>query len=392
MKKTLFVFLFFAGVSMINAQWYNLNSPTSSYLYSTYFSNYDTGYAVGGDINQSVFLKTVNGGVDWSIVTNTQTKWLYDLVFLNDTVGVACGYDGAMYKTTDAGLSWSAKPSQTTAWLYAIARKPDGTLYATGTDGALIKSVNQGDNWSNVVSNTGQTMLDIQFYDNNYGSAVGYAGEMIYTTDGGNNWAVKLMGTPGNITGVWMLSPDTIWTVGLQGKVYKTTNAGASFTFFTPGLNDLNTLFFVDDQNGYMAGYQKIYQTTNGGVNWNEMTPYPTANGMKDIFISPDNRVMYGVGDHGAIIKNINTIGIENIALEKLILYPNPVDVEIMIPLEGKMELALFDLHGKIIKTKSFEDEVSAKLSVIDIPNGTYIVRIIKNGKAFYGRIMVNHQ
>src|SRR5688500_129586 len=183
MKKIFISFLVLIIISVANAQWFNLNSPTSNYLYSVYFSNYDTGYAVGGNINQSVFLKTVNGGIDWNIQTNTQTKWLYDIVFLNDTTGVACGYDGAMYKTTNAGTSWDAKPSQTTAWLYAIAKKPDGTLFATGTDGVLIKSVNGGDNWSNVVSSTGQTMLDIQFYDNNYGAAVGYAGEMIYTTD-----------------------------------------------------------------------------------------------------------------------------------------------------------------------------------------------------------------
>jgi photosystem II stability/assembly factor-like uncharacterized protein len=389
MKKVFISFLTVVVTGVLNAQWFNLNSPTSNYLYSVYFSNYDTGYAVGGNINQSVFLKTVNGGVDWNIQTNTQTKWLYDVVFLNDTTGVACGYDGAMYKTTNAGTSWDAKPSQTTAWLYAIAKKPDGTLFATGTDGVLIKSVNGGDNWSNVVSSTGQTMLDIQFYDNNYGAAVGYAGEMIYTTDGGNNWSIKLMGTPGNITGVWMLSPDTILTVGLEGKMYRTTNAGANFTFSTPGLNDLNSIFFVDDSNGYIAGHQKIYQTSNGGSTWNEMTPYPTANGMKDIFISPDNRVMYAVGDNGSIIKNVNTIGIDNYIDTKINSYPNPVADLMVVPVEGTYTLSVTDSKGAMVQQVKLYEAECGFVDVSALPEGEYFVTVMKEATIYHGRFIV---
>jgi len=391
MKKINLSLLAFIIVGVAHAQWFNLTSPTNNYLYSVYFTNYDTGYAVGGNINQSVFLKTLNGGADWTIQTNTQTKWLYDVVFLNDTTGVACGYDGAIYKTTNSGETWDAKPSETTAWLYSIAKRPDGTLFATGTDGTLIKSINGGDNWTTVVSSTNKTMLDIQFYNNNYGAAVGYNGEMIYTTDGGNNWAVKLMGTPGNITGVWMLSPDTIWTVGLEGKIYKTTNAGATFTFYTPGLNDLNAVFFVDDLNGYIAGHQKIYHTTNGGANWNEMSPYPTANGMKDIFISPDNRVMYAVGDNGAIIKNINTIGINESMPEKIIVYPNPASEKVNIPIKGNLQINLIDTKGSIIYTTQITETEEPIIDIKNIINGRYLIQVNTPTKVYYGKLVIQH-
>lgn len=391
MKKINLFLLVFFMVGATQAQWFNLNSPTNNYLYSVYFSNYDTGYAVGGNINQSVFLKTVNGGVDWDLQTNTQTKWMYDVVFLNDTVGISCGYEGAIYKTTNAGVTWNAKPSETTAWLYTIAKRPDGILFATGADGTMIKSVNGGDNWVAVVSNTNKTMLDLQFYDNNYGAAVGYNGEMIYTTDGGNNWAIKLMGTPGNITGVWMLSPDTIWTVGLEGKIYKTTNAGTNFTFTTPGLNDLNSVFFADDMNGYIAGHQKIYQTTNGGANWIEMSPYPTVNGMKDIFISPDNRVMYAVGDNGAIIKNINTIGIDELKPNKITLHPNPAKDIVNIPLDGELKVQLIDNKGGIIFSKEITETEEHSIDVSHIQNGNYILQVNTPYHMYFGRLIIQH-
>lgn len=389
MKRILTAIIFFVSFAPANAQWFNLTSPTTTYLYSTWFANYDTGYAVGGNINSSVFLKTTNGGSSWDLTTNTQTQWLYDVVFLNDTVGLACGYDGAMYKTVDAGLNWVAKPSQTTAWLYAIAKKPDGTVYATGQDGALIRSVNSGDNWTNVNSNSGQTMLDLQFYDNNYGTAVGYNGEMIYTTDGGNNWAIKLMGTPHSITGVWMLSPDTIFTCAVAGNIYKTTNAGTNFTFINNSSNDLNAIFFTDDNNGYVAGNQKIYQTTNGGGNWYEMTPLPTSNGMKDIFVSPDNRVMYAVGNNGSIIKNINTIGIEENEWEELVIYPNPTTGLIHIPMKANSTINILDVKGNVVKSCEFTKEEVVELDLSNLADGTYFVQTIQSKRSSYGRVVL---
>jgi len=381
--------IFLASFAQANAQWFNLTSPTTTHLYSTYFANYDTGYAVGGNINSSVFLKTVNGGSNWYLITNIQTQWLYDVVFLNDTVGLACGYDGPMYKTSDAGVNWVAKPSQTTAWLYSIAKTPDGIIYATGTDGALIKSINGGDNWTNVTSNTAQTMLDLQFYDNNYGAAVGYNGEMIYTTDGGNNWAVKLMGTSNSITGVWMLSPDTIFTCAAAGNIYKTTNAGASFSYVNNGPNDLNSIFFPDNNNGYAVGTQKIYQTTNGGVNWSEMTPLPTANSLKDIFVSSDNAVMYAVGNNGTIIKNINTIGIEENEIKELAIYPNPTTGLIYIPVKANSRINVLNLNGAQVKSVDFVNEDVIELNLNALADGTYIVQCVQNNRSSYGRVVL---
>lgn len=390
MKRIFVIIIFIGGFSQTSAQWFNLTSPTTTYLYSTYFANEDTGYAVGGNISSSIFLKTTDGGSSWTSTTNIQTQWLYDIVFLNDTLGLACGYDGAMYKTTDAGLSWVSKPSQTTAWLYSLAKKPDGTVYATGTDGALIRSTNLGDNWTNVNSNTGQTMLDLQFYDNNYGAAVGYNGEMIYTTDGGNNWAVKLMGTLHSITGVWMLSPDTIFTCAVNGNIYKTTTAGSSFTFINNSPNDLNAIFFADDNNGYVVGNQKIYQTTNGGSSWLEMTPLPTSNPIRDIFVLPGNSVMYAVGNNGAIIKNVNTIGIEENISDEISIYPNPTTGLIHVPVKCDSKIRILDQKGKIVDSFEFNEDHIAELDLSHLSNGTYVIQSTLHKQTSYGRFILS--
>lgn len=384
--------LFCTPTLVLKAQWNNLNSPTNINLFSTWFANYDTGYAVGGNLNSSIFIKTTDGGASWNLITNTQTKWLYDVVFMNDTMGLACGYDGAIYKTNDAGLSWEAKPSGTTMALYAMSIKPDGTIFAVGQDGAMINSTNMGDNWNGLTSNTSQTMLDIQFYDNNYATAVGYNGEMIYTTNGGNNWAVRLMGTTQSITGVWMLSPDTIWMTSTGGRIYKTNNAGQSFYYLTPTTNDLNVVVFTDDVNGYIAGHQKLYQTSDGGASWNEMLPYPTLNGMKDMVVSADDRVMYAVGDNGAIIKNINTIGLDDVNQLGFLVYPNPAYDFLKLTIEGEYEFMLIDLTGKVHIHSSSLFLQNGMIDVSKLAGGLYNLVIRKAMEVNTVKVMVNRR
>lgn len=75
---------------------------------------------------------------------------------------------------------------------------------------------------------------------------------------------------------------DTIgWVVGFEGTIFKTTNAGQSW--MDQSVRSANLIFydvfFVDRDNGWIAGYfyvdlggywGVIYHTSDGGENWNE--------------------------------------------------------------------------------------------------------------------------
>jgi hypothetical protein len=153
----------------------------------------------------------------------------------------------------------------------------------------------------------------------------------------------------------------------------------------------LNTIFFTDDNDGYIAGYQKIYHTSNGGANWNEMSPYPTANGMKDIFISPDNVVMYGVGEHGSIIKNINSIGLETINEMIIPIFPNPSNGMIQIPLQGNYQVQVLDMKGMILKTIALNEVDKGKIDLHDLADGSYIIRVTGQKQSGYTKIIIHH-
>lgn len=70
-----------------------------------------------------------------------------------------------------------------------------------------------------------------------------------------------------------------------------------------------------------------------------------------------------------AIIENNNVI-------EKIILYPNPTNDGLIIPISGNKTIKVIDLNGKIIKTVTTDQMV---ISLLDIPAGQYFITILTN-------------
>src|SRR5690606_10197714 len=66
--------------------------------------------------------------------------------------------------------------------------------------------------------------------------------------------------------------------------------------------NDLHSVSFIDDNNGWAAGRQgKILHTTNGGSTWSPQNSGTTKDLNKIHMLSPT--VGYAVGDNGVFIK-----------------------------------------------------------------------------------------
>ena len=81
--------------------WFSLNSGTTLALYSVYFPDADTGYAVGYG---GIILKTNNGGISWTSKHTGYTVNDLNSVFFTDAhTGYTVGEGGTILKTTDGG-------------------------------------------------------------------------------------------------------------------------------------------------------------------------------------------------------------------------------------------------------------------------------------------------
>ena len=77
-------------------------------MFSIYFTNSNTGWAVGAGI----ILKTTDGGTNWNPQITGTSYQLYSVHFSDSNFGWAVGYDGnassgIILKTTDGGINWN---------------------------------------------------------------------------------------------------------------------------------------------------------------------------------------------------------------------------------------------------------------------------------------------
>ena len=129
-------------------------------LNSVYFTNSKTGYAVGGDsygcmpeaINcnfwqSCIIIKTTDGGINWTVQLSQlsdSSRILYSVYFTDANTGYAVGAGGKILKTTDGGTNWSVQSSGTLEYLQSVYFTDANTGYAVGYNGMIIKTTNGG--------------------------------------------------------------------------------------------------------------------------------------------------------------------------------------------------------------------------------------------------------
>jgi photosystem II stability/assembly factor-like uncharacterized protein len=103
-----------------------------------------------------------------------------------------------------------------------------------------------------------------------------------------------------------------ILAVSLSG-CRKNDKSNSSWTnlFYSNTITDLNSVYFTDDNAGYIAGYNEtlipysvsavILKTINGGDTWTA-TQIEKGGSLKSVYF-PDVNIGYAVGEDGTILK-----------------------------------------------------------------------------------------
>ena len=205
-----------------------------------FFINQTTGYAVG---TNGKIVKTTNEGNAWAFMPSSITADLYSIYFIDDNTGYAVGEEYIL-KTTNAGESWTSKKIPDVTFNSVHFPTPE-TGYAVG-DGIhdeckIYKTVDGGVTWNELPTNDLYASTDVFFFNADEGYST--SGNLVLKTlDGGKLWEKKRIDTyflinslAFNTTSNGVLVGTDL--VGLDGRAYMTTNAGgeyapiASFTY-----------------------------------------------------------------------------------------------------------------------------------------------------------------
>jgi len=99
--KKLFILFCFSFISVFAySQWEWQNPlPQGNTLSSVWFTDANTGYAVGGDYGiGGTILKTLDGGITWSTLSIGTTNQLHSVTFADANNGFAVGENGTILK------------------------------------------------------------------------------------------------------------------------------------------------------------------------------------------------------------------------------------------------------------------------------------------------------
>lgn len=132
--------------------------------------------------------KTTDGGDSW-ITCHFDWGKFNDVVFIDSLNGWATGVCGLIefpfIRTTNGGVNWSSFKMELPAQMYGLSFPSNKTGYAIGGSGVICKTTDSGATWRRLSFPENRAFNDICFVDENNGWVVTDNGLIYYTSNGG---------------------------------------------------------------------------------------------------------------------------------------------------------------------------------------------------------------
>jgi len=222
------------------------------------------------------FFSTSLMAQDWNtVVTFNPSQNINDILYVNESTAYAVSslYNGTalnVKKTTDNGNTWVEQYSGHTSMNFREIGSP----------------------------NNGQDVF-----------IVGNFGVLIHTNDGGVNWNTINIGTTLHFRDIFFLSSQIGYISADDATIFKTQDGGitwADLNATISGVGTISQICFINENRGFIAGFNFFQETFDGGLNWTEVPGFEPAGGelyqIQDIQFLNEN-LGYISGDIGLLFK-----------------------------------------------------------------------------------------
>ena len=377
-----------------------------------FFLNNDLGWALNGS-NATVY-KTSDGGDTWVNQLSELTPklpenyYFRNIEFLNENIGFVGTLNGVFLKTVDGGANWTKVTNFSTnpPAICGLDAVGTSTIYGCGayfSPAYIIKSIDSGETWQQIdMSIYANALVEILFQDEYVGFVAGKndkGGLILKTTDGGITWEevfnttisgeyvwkLELLPTNSNIVfgAVESVAP-------LKGKLVKSIDNGVSWISKELPYTSIQAVGFVTENHGWMGGYTEavtsmpFLETIDGGSTWNEIG---VGSNLNRIFIIND-QLAYASGT--TIYKLSDTNLTTPIFSEgnrvplNTYVQPNPIkdklNLTVIFDKIDHIVIELYDESGRFIKMLQ-KDEIKKAATMnytfdFPYPNGVYILNL----------------
>lgn len=372
-----------------------------------------TGYAVCGD---GKIVKTINGGDNWSMLTQTSGIYHRSVEFINKDKGfvggfpVSGGTTNILRRTMDGGATWS----DLTSFLDPRARKgicglavaDANTVYGCGNwyehAGYIIKSVDGGNTWSFIdMSGFTTSIIDMYFSSKDTGFVTGKgkspleSAVILYTTDGGVSWTYKFQNNvPSEYC--WKIQRLTrqIYFASIEDltnvapKILKSVDGGMTWEVHqvSPVTYNIEGIGFIDPLHGWTGGdYGKSFESKDGGITWDSISTCP----LMDRVFKVNDTMLFATGSQIWKYKGEGIYpAIPETHYAWMNCYPNPVkdilSIEVSVSVPTHILVMLLDESGRQVKI----------IDNSDSPKGSYRYEVNTNqlSEGLYYLVLKTHE
>lgn len=262
--------------------------------------------------------------------------------------------NGRILRSTDAGLHWDVVYTGPAYWGGLSGITFIGDTGFVRSSGGILKSEDGGETWFRLYLS-----LNGEYYSSPFASFFltgeqGYAGttegEIFFTNDGGRTWETRLAESWNEFRHLFFVSENKGYAVADYGDLLQTVDGGR--TWLSIDLSDLGwnpqvqDLWFVDENKGFLLTYNGLYSTADGGQTWVSVSDVQNVRKIK--FYDAQTGYLYGA--NGVFYKTSNG----GTTWESFIPGVSPFEVVGVAQTSGKMFIANKDYYYSYESARSF--------------------------------------
>jgi photosystem II stability/assembly factor-like uncharacterized protein len=278
--KITFLLFIFASFQTARAEWLKQNVNTFAWLRTIHFADANNGW-IGG--SRGTFLKTEDGGAHWKQIQKFTDDTIREVYFSDKNTGwLLCERDvfnlgtkspSYLMKTNDGGVNWDRIEfeNKQRRRITKIFFAKNGFGLAIGETGTIFGLKDDNVTWAKLASPSSYLMLDGVFTDNLHGTIVGGGGTILFTEDAGASWNQAFISgdAKSKLNSVFFINDRNGWAAGSQGMVYQTVNGGRFWRLQKTNIEEnLNDIYFASTAEGWAIGDNGtiLHSTTAGNV------------------------------------------------------------------------------------------------------------------------------
>jgi photosystem II stability/assembly factor-like uncharacterized protein len=397
-KITLFLFVITLSFGS-SAQWTNLNTGTNIDLFGLSFVNDSVGYVSG---NFGTILKTKNGGKNWESVDYSLQFYLSGIHFFDSLHGYAVGQNGLIIETTDGGKNWTQRYIRAGVDLFNLAFFSTKRGIAVGLNGKYIELLDSGSTWESHTLQNRNNLRSVGYNDSGVTIIVGDSGTILRKTNPFDTFVDISFNTDIRLNDIQMFDNIVYITGGwlndslnkVESIFLKSIDSGKTYTEFnTDGLTELNLMYFINKDTGYITGNNNSLVRTYDGFSTFHKVTTSTNNSITNVFFS-SSLVGYATTVGGSIMKTVVGggwgVSAPEVESEEINIFPNPTSSLLYIStIKPISHYYVFSLDGRELESGEW-----GSIKKLDFSNrecGMYTVILsLSNGDILIEKVVVD--